>query len=42
VSIRSSLYPPLTVVTTVSNSTYGAWSIDEIVNGLVRDHAATA
>lgn len=42
VSIRSSLYPPLTVVTTVSNSTDGAWPIDKTVNELVRDHAAAA
>jgi len=40
VSIRSSVHPPMTVVTVVSNSTKGAWPVDRAVNAVVRDYAA--
>ena len=42
VSIRSSLYPPDTVVTVVSNTTEGAWPVNRAVNEIVQGHLAAS
>jgi len=39
VSVRSTHYAPMTVVTVMANSTNGAWPVDKLVNRLVREAA---